>query len=85
MDENLFNENGAILKLVRHRTDLPWRTWGNVPGPRLHTERALKARLNAQMNRAFSADGLHSMILLGRCPRLSMNAAPLALNIYVGD
>jgi hypothetical protein len=30
------------------------------------------------MNRAFSADGLHLWFFLGRCPRLRMDAAPLA-------
>jgi hypothetical protein len=31
------------------------------------------------LNRAFSAGGLAWIIYLGRCPRLSMIAAPLAL------
>src|SRR5207249_11374182 len=55
---------------------------------------ALKARFNAPvhgqptqigagMNRAFSAGGLALPEFLGRCPRLVMNAAPLALNRYV--
>src|SRR5450631_1732495 len=34
------------------------------------------------MNRAFSAVGLALRKSLGRCPRLVMNAAPLALNRY---
>jgi hypothetical protein len=51
--------------------------------------RALKARLNAApannarrhsgLNRAFSAAFLGRTIFLARCPRLVMNAAPLAL------
>jgi hypothetical protein len=52
--------------------------------------RALKARLNAApannarrhsgLNRAFSAAFLGRTIFLARCPRLVMNAAPLALD-----
>ena len=38
------------------------------------------ATQGAQMNRAFSAVGLAWHEFLGRCPRLRMNAAPLALN-----
>ena len=54
---------------------------------------ALKARFNALvhrptrigagMNCAFSAGGLHEF--LGRCPRLPMKAAPLALNRYAAN
>jgi hypothetical protein len=32
-----------------------------------------------EMNRAFSADILGKPRILGRCPRLAMNAAPVAL------
>src|SRR5437870_5509195 len=35
------------------------------------------------MNRAFSADGVARHEFLGRCPRLPMNTAPLALNTYL--
>src|SRR5205085_11875498 len=38
------------------------------------------ATQGAQMNRAFSAVGLAWHEFLGRCPRLRMNVAPLALN-----
>jgi hypothetical protein len=34
----------------------------------LHNERALKARLNAAMNRAFSARVLHSLFFWGAAP-----------------
>jgi hypothetical protein len=40
-------------------------------------------QISAEMNRAFSAGGFHEF--LGRCPRLLMNAAPLALNTYAGS
>jgi hypothetical protein len=56
--------------------------WGNAPGIRSHHKQALKARFNPagfkMLNRAFSAGRFVSRIL-GRCPRLKMNAAPLAL------
>jgi hypothetical protein len=56
----------------------------------LDDEQALKARFNTrfavnatqlgfEMNRAFSASVLALHGYLGRCPRLIMNAAPLAL------
>ena len=44
---------------------------------------ALKARFKAK-NRAFSASLVGSIKILGRCPRLVMNAAPVALRRIVG-
>jgi hypothetical protein len=43
---------------------------------------AMMDRKPAGMNRAFSADGLALAELLGRCPRLPYDAAPLALGSY---
>src|SRR5207248_11436434 len=61
------------------------RIRGGEPGAtpqdfRLHSERALKARLNALMSSAFSAENLNLPFSLGALPRLAMNDAPLALN-----
>jgi len=39
-------------------------------------------KMGAGMNRAFSAADLTLPESLGRCPRLFMNAAPLALDRY---
>jgi hypothetical protein len=43
---------------------------------------AMMNRKPAGMNRAFSADGLALDELLGRCPRLPYEVAPLALGGY---
>ncbi len=66
---------------------------GRTSQAHLHKLSGLRARLNALMNRAFSADGLHPWFSLGAAqgsPRRirpvadwRMNAAPLALNTYV--
>ena len=45
----------------------------------LHDGQALKARLNALVNRAFSADK-HTSGFPGALPQAVMNTAPLALN-----
>ena len=77
--------NGATSISVRHRTDPPWRAWGNAPGKRRIIRQALKARFIAAlfpsrpmlmseivMNRTFSALTFSSANL-GRCPRLRLN------------
>jgi hypothetical protein len=45
---------------------------------------ALKARFNVEVSRAFSATR-YGHEILGRCPRLVMNAAPLALRRRLAD
>jgi hypothetical protein len=61
--------------------------WGNAPGCRKpktpSAESAIHFRhgkSSARLRRAFSAGLLWNDATLGRCPRLPMNAAPLALN-----
>jgi hypothetical protein len=74
-------ERGATESVQRRRCCF-MLAWGNAPGIRSHHKQALKARFNPacfeMLNRAFSAGRFVSRIL-GRCPRLKMNAAPLAL------
>ena len=65
--------------------------WGIAPGIRLSGNQALKARFRRadrlgrcmepvpQVNRAISADAFAVLQILGRCPGLPLNAAPLAL------
>src|SRR5207302_10389924 len=89
---HLFSANGAVFLLaVRHRTDSPRRTWGIAPRYLGQTdfnsaESATSARpvvsQEASLIRASSARFLN-ILLLGRCPRLGMNDAPLALNTYL--
>jgi hypothetical protein len=65
--------------------------WGIAPGIRLSGNQALKARFSRadrlgrgmepvpQVNRAISADALLFYKSWGGCPKLPLNAAPLAL------
>ena len=55
------------------------RAWGNAPGTELNWERALKARLNPALNRAFSA-GICLYEVPAALPQANMTVAPLALN-----
>jgi hypothetical protein len=60
------------------------KAWGIAPG--LGTEflqGAEGATHGTAMNRAFSAGGLILHDYPGRCPRLFINGAPLALNRYI--
>jgi hypothetical protein len=62
--------------------------WGIAPGIRLFGNQALKTRFSlahrlgrcmepvSQVSRAFSAEAFAVLQILGRCPRLSLNAAP---------
>ena len=63
-----------------------------APGIRLPSEPTPKAfgesvqqvvsQSQTEVNRAFSAELFGVPRILGRCPRLALNAAPLALNRY---
>ena len=76
---------------VRHRTDSPWRTWGNAPGIRgIPKEQALKARFTlgyvwiedqrldeSRVQRLFTARSVP-----GTMSQAKNEIAPLALNSY---
>src|SRR5438105_4607024 len=56
--------------------------WGIVPGIRLHMKMSAECASQLETKRAFSAVAWAALHTLGRCPRLTMNAAPLARNAY---
>jgi hypothetical protein len=57
--------------------------WGNAPGCKSLRKQALKTRLNGLGNESrFQRWAVFTSRTLGRCPRLEMNIAPLALIMF---
>jgi hypothetical protein len=59
------------------------KSLGNAPGLPPRSERALKARLNNVMNRAFSAQGLDLQFSWGVAPGCLLNIAPSTLKARI--